>query len=285
MNYFNKDLDNIGFKLIEPCLELKPFIQSFWLVKFKRIPFSVPLKIIADGNSGFVINFSSAYIVKMKGKSSTYSDKFVYFPPSEDPAFVSAKGNVFVIGVRFNAAGVYRFFNKDISSFNNNISRIENSSDWQIDSLFSSLEKTQKVKDKIHTLELFLLDKLKHSKKRNSPWIFEFISRIREEKGNVNIQDLCEEFNVDIRHVQRRFKIELGLSAKLYSRLIRIQDSKKTLSSLIVASLTSFSYDKGFFDQSHFINEFKHFIKETPREYLHKKFLQAKEFSFKKYKK
>jgi len=186
--------------------------------------------------------------------------------------------------VRFNAAGVYRFFNKDISSFNK-ISSIENSSDWPIDSLYSGLEKTKKVKDKMKTLELFLLEKLKHSKKRNSPWIFEFIGRIKEEKGNINIQDLCEEFNIDIRHVQRRFKIELGLSPKLYSRLIRIQDSKKTLSSLLVNSLTSFSYDKGFFDQSHFINEFKHFMKETPKEYLHKKFLQAKKFSFKKYKK
>lgn len=284
MNYFNKDLHDIGFKLIKPCDELKPYIQSFWIAKFKKLPFSLPLKIIADGNSGFVINFSSEYTIKINEKEYTCSDKFTYFPPSKHYALAKVKGDADVIGVRFNAAGVYKFFDKNISSFQEDMYPITNTQNWQIDKLYTQLKEQNKIESKIHIIELFLLNKLKISKKENSPWIFDFVNEIKKEKGNVNIEELCQNFKLNYRQVQRRFKMELGLSAKLYARIVRVQDTKKTLSSLIVNSLTKLSYDKGYFDQSHFINEFKNFIKETPKEYLNKKLTMAKKFSFKKYK-
>ncbi|RXK12761.1 hypothetical protein CP965_09305 [Halarcobacter mediterraneus] len=284
MNYFNEELNNIGFKLIEPCKELKPFLQSFWIVKFKKIPSFLPLKIVSDGNSGFIINFSSEFTLTIEDKTEICKEKFLYFPPSKNPAFVKAKKDIDIIGVRFNAAGVYRFFDKDISGFDKNIHIIENSSSWQIDNLYKQLFKEKKLKNKISILESFLLNKLNNSKQQNSPWIFDFINEIKFNKGNINLEELCEEFSLSLRHVQRRFKKEVGLSPKVYCRIIRIQDTKKTLSSLMINSFTSISYDKGFFDQSHFINEFKTFMKETPKQYFQKKLEMAKKFSFKKYK-
>lgn len=283
MNYFNEDLSKIDFNLIEPSFELKPYLQSFWTVKFDKFPFDFPLRILSDGNSGLVISFASNFSLEINNKKSICKDKITFFPPSKYSSFVKSDSNIDVIGIRFNSASVYRFFEKDISSFSDISYLIKNDSKWQVDSLYQKLIQNLTIKEKINIIELFLLDIIKTSKKANSYWIFDFINKIHEKKGNINIEDLCEEFNLNSRHVQRRFKIEVGLSVKAYARIIRIQDSKDTISSLNIESLTSLSYEKGFFDQSHFINEFKYFMEETPSEYLKKKQKMAKKYSYKKY--
>jgi AraC-like DNA-binding protein len=283
MNYFNEDLSKIGFNLIEPSSELKPYIQSFWVVKFEKFPLDFPLRILADGNSGLVINFASNFSLEINSNKSICKDKITFFPPSKYSAFVKADSSIDVIGIRFNSASIYRFLEKDISSFSDISYLIKNDSKWRVDSLYQKLIQNLTIKEKINIIELFLLDIIKTSKKNNSYWIFDFINKIHEKKGNINIEDLCEEFNLNSRHVQRRFKIEVGLSVKAYARIIRIQDSKSTLSSLNIESLTSLSYEKGFFDQSHFINEFKYFMEETPSEYLKKKQKMAEKYFYKKY--
>ena len=35
MSYFNKDLEDIGFKLYEPCEELEAYIYNYWSIKNK----------------------------------------------------------------------------------------------------------------------------------------------------------------------------------------------------------------------------------------------------------
>ena len=283
MNYFNENLSKIGFNLIEPSNELKPYVQAFWTVKFEKFPFDFPLRILADGNSGLVINFASNFSLEINNKNNICNDKFTFSPPSKYSAFVKANGNIDIIGIRFNSAAVYRFFEKDISSFSDISYSLNNNSKWQVDSLYQKLLQNFTIKEKINIIELFLLNIIKTSTKNNSYWIFDFINKIHENKGNVIIEELCKEFELNFRHVQRRFKIEVGLSAKTYAKIIRIQETKNTLSSLNVESLTSLSYEKGFFDQSHFINEFKYFMGETPREYLKKKQEMAEKYFYKKY--
>lgn len=285
MNYFNKELNDIGFKLIEPCEELKPFLQSFWIVKFKRLASLLPLKIVPDGNSGFIINFSSEFTLKIKNNTTICKDKYIYFPPTKDTAFVKAKKDICIIGVRFNTAGAYKFFDNDISSFSENVYILKNNSNWQLDNLYIKLLKINKLEDRISIIETFLLNKLKKSKKENAPWIFEFINEIKKNKGNIQIEDLYKKFSLNPRNIQRRFKKEVGLAPKTYARIIRVQDTKRTLSSLVIKSLTSLSYEKGFFDQAHFIKDFKQFLKETPKEYFDKKLEKAKQLKFKQYKK
>ena len=189
------------------------------------------------------------------------------------------------IGIRFKAGGAYRFFNEDISSFKDIVVEMQNSTVLKIDALYEKLISTNDVENKISIIENFLIKKIQSSSKNNSVWIFDFINYILKNKGYVNIEALCKEFDISPRLCARRFNQEVGLSAKLFARLARIVNTKETLSSLKVDSLTSVAYDNGFFDQAHFSNEFKAFMSETPKEYFSKKYNMAKQLNFKKYSK
>ena len=63
-----------------------------------------------------------------------------------------------------------------------------------------------------------------------------------------------------------------------------MRNVRDSLSSLEVENLTSTGYNNGFFDQSHFIKEFKSFMNETPKSYYQNKLSMAKILKFRKFK-
>jgi AraC-like DNA-binding protein len=68
------------------------------------------------------------------------------------------------------------------------------------------------------------------------------------------------------RYLQRLFLQYTGVTPKLYHKINRFQLSLKLVAKKD-SSLTSIAYDCGYFDQSHFIREFKSFTGVTPSAY------------------
>lgn len=284
MGYFNKDLEDIGFSSIEASDALKPYIYNYWIIKKQSLEKPITNKILSDGNSGFIINFSNPYSIKINDKTMQCNNNFMFTRQTEHPVYITFENKLDAIGIRFNSAGVYTFFNTDIYKFRDNVFGLNNSHFLELDTLYEKLKLTISIKDKITYLEHFLLKIIRNNKIKNSVWIFDFVQSIVLKKGNVNIRELCYKFNISERNCERKFKKEIGLTPKEYSRIIRIQHTKDLISSLNTKSLVSISYENGFFDQSHFIREFKFFMNETPKGYFVKKQNMAKLCNYKKYK-
>ena len=283
MSYFNKDLDEIAFRVIKPCKDLESYIYNYWIIRNKDLKKTISQKVLSDGNSGIVIDFTSSFVTKINNTSFASIDVFSYCGPSKYPLYMTYKNNIDSIGIRFKAAGAYKFFNEDISKYKDIVVLMENSKDFKINDLYKNLINTKDTLKKISHIESFLLDKINKSSKTNSSWIFEFIDFILKHNGDVNIDEMCKDFNLSSRLCARKFKEEVGLSAKLYARLIRVKHTKDVLASLEVESLTSLAYDNGYFDQAHFTNDFKSFMKETPKNYFLNKKKLAKEQNYKKF--
>ncbi|MEL7422020.1 MAG: helix-turn-helix domain-containing protein, partial [Bacteroidota bacterium] len=73
--------------------------------------------------------------------------------------------------------------------------------------------------------------------------------------------------DLQTRRLQQRFKHEIGISPKTFQRTIRIN---QVIERLVAgpAKLTDLAYQAGYFDQSHFIRDFRHFTGLTPRTFL-----------------
>lgn len=86
--------------------------------------------------------------------------------------------------------------------------------------------------------------------------------------GNVSINDMGEYTGYTKRYIQKRFIQHYGISPKLYGMLKRYQ---KTLSMLMEKRLTSsyIAMENGYYDQAHFIKDFKRFTDISPESYLH----------------
>lgn len=90
------------------------------------------------------------------------------------------------------------------------------------------------------------------------------IEKVNEGRGAINISELIEQMGYSHCYTERLFKKEIGFSIKKYSNIIRIQKSIDYINQNNKEDV----YQKlGFYDQSHFINEFKKITSMTPKHY------------------
>ena len=85
----------------------------------------------------------------------------------------------------------------------------------------------------------------------------------------ISLPTVQNELNITERSLERYFKQYVGISPKLYARINRFQTALETLRKSNFDSLTDIAYQNNYFDQSHFIRDFKEFAGTTPKHFLH----------------
>ncbi|AOP32480.1 hypothetical protein A0128_00445 [Leptospira tipperaryensis] len=102
--------------------------------------------------------------------------------------------------------------------------------------------------------------------KESNPYIKHVLSKMKAADGKVSISSLCKELGISQSKMERDFKTYIGLSPKEYSDLIRF---RKSLSIKEYSkNLTDLAYVSGYYDQAHFIREFKKRTGKTPKQWF-----------------
>ena len=73
-----------------------------------------------------------------------------------------------------------------------------------------------------------------------------------------------QQWLVSVRNFERKCKERLGMPAKMYARISRFHKAYKMLERGPLISWTDLTYEAGYYDQSHFIKDFKEFARLTP---------------------
>ena len=138
---------------------------------------------------------------------------------------------------------------------------------------FFDIEKTilpLKLKDaksheeRVLVLSNYFFDKIQ---KKHVDFFSDFIL---SKKGIHDANDftvLLKEFKISERQFQRKFKTEVGITYKNFSRLSRFEKALDLISNDKEANFTQIAYDLGFADQSHLIKNFNEFAGCTPLEF------------------
>ncbi|MCI1754330.1 MAG: helix-turn-helix domain-containing protein [Flavobacteriales bacterium] len=80
--------------------------------------------------------------------------------------------------------------------------------------------------------------------------------------------DMVKQSGLARRQFERRFRSTTGFSPALFLRILRFQRCFRMLENGTVGSLTELALEAGYFDQSHFIRDFKRFSGMNPRSYF-----------------
>ena len=89
---------------------------------------------------------------------------------------------------------------------------------------------------------------------------------IRKSKGNIRIKELTEQLHISQSPLEKRFRQAVGASPKKFASLVRLKYVIQLYSS--ANSLTELGYEAGFYDQAHFIKEFKTLTGDTPEKFF-----------------
>ena len=99
------------------------------------------------------------------------------------------------------------------------------------------------------------------------PGVFRAIRHIIGERGALDVEALAERHCLSRRQFERQFREASGLSPRLFARIIRFQEAVRHFGNRDL-SLTQLAYQCGYYDQSHFIHDFKAFSGHHPRAFF-----------------
>ena len=115
-------------------------------------------------------------------------------------------------------------------------------------------------------MESWLLEKLTLPM-RHHPAVHFALTQLLSQK-NQKMSDLADKVNLSQRRFIQVFKNQVGLSPKLFSRVMRFQEMIKAIGQKNDIDWLDVALSVGYFDQAHFIHDFKEFSGFTPTEFL-----------------
>lgn len=122
-------------------------------------------------------------------------------------------------------------------------------------------------KQRIKIVEQFLVSQLKDI--QADKLIVEAVKLIFKSKGTIRVKELNEKLFISQSPFEKRFRKVVGTTPKKFTSIIRFNAVLDNLNE--TKSLTEICYENNFFDQAHFIKNFKHFTGQTPENF--KRFL------------
>ena len=178
---------------------------------------------------------------------------------------VNAPKKMHCIGIRFHVGGMKRLFNISPAELTDN--------DYELDLLISrslagnireKLAECETTVERFNLLARLIIKKIIRSGKESTS---ENIVKEILAKPFLPVRSLEKETCYSRQYLHRIFKSSTGISIKKYQQLSRVSSVLKSLNSK-GGNLTDLAYSNGYFDQSHFINDFKQLTGYSPASYL-----------------
>jgi AraC-like DNA-binding protein len=257
------------FSPIQPQEPLRPYIMAFWLFESTvGIPLADRGIIVPNGSARIVLPYKNSLTVMANHTPVTSKEQDLLLAGIWDvPTTISSSARATgTIGIDLSPKGLYHFFNLNMLEITNRIFTFEELfGGWgaRIQSLLGNLETTP---EKIAWLENVLLDLLKQNTKDYS-LIDYAIDRIVQSERMVGTQALETQTGYTKRYLDLFFKEHVGISPKRLATILRFHKFYKLWAQ--TPSPTFFKEDvyASYYDQSHFIHEFKRFTGYPPQKY------------------
>ncbi len=250
-------------------LEIKSFtpdrftnlIERIWVINAANTEFDLFIPPTPFPNIIFSLNKHSVWY-NNKAHSTPVAQDIIYSPTQ-----FKIEKNSAIVGIRFYSYGWYPFSGMDkttpIDSFNFILSKEDGLN--KLEGFYNN-----RNLERICQTILGYLEQIYSLKKEEEIRIIEKLTNeIKLNNHGFSITQFCEEEDINYITFYRLFKKIIGVSPKKYERLIKFC---KSLDKILrdQADLTDVGFSVGYFDQPHFVKEFKYFMQMTPTEYINR---------------
>ena len=241
----------VTYSELQPAMNLRSHIYCYWELRTRQVlTDSFYYRVVADGCIDVFFDISNEEAPYIMGLSSRYTS--------------FETGNEFhYIGIRFLPVALPFICGFDAALVTN---RCELLSDV-LPGIAKELKPLLAGKKNIRTYKV-VLDQYWSTLIENCPStidmrLMDALKKIIDTNGNVQLgKDLyC---GLSDRQLRRLFHQYIGESPKLFSKIIRFQNLLRAKPSVASLKRHKLFFDAGYYDQAHFIKEFKLFYGDTP---------------------
>lgn len=244
-----------------PAEILKPFIKAFMFIESE-----------SETNNFVLPDTAMVWAIRYKGSVSVEENgNIIYLPATvfsgirKSPRLIKYSKDAANLLVIFNEGGTIAFsrtpahelFGLTVSAESLFHSAIQNE-------IVERVAEANTNKERVDIIEAFLLRKLTNSKP--DILVHNAVQLIKHQTGIIRIKDLASSLHISQDAFEKRFRTLIGATPKQYASIIRLRSLITKYHS--VSSLTEASYEAGYFDQSHFIKDFRLFTGQAPKDFF-----------------
>ncbi len=256
----------MNYQTYEPHTDLSYFVKCYWTLEAEQSSASEKQRIVPDGCMEMIFHYGDLYKQYLNNHSCVVQPRCFVFGQITTPLDIEPTGTTGIFAVRFHPDGFLPFAKRPLKEMENKAVAISELFGENGDALSNCIVKSISVKERIHIIETFLLHHLQ-SQQAFDQLARASIEALLQSKGQVNVEVLAEQLNVNRRQLERRFSSLIGMSPKQLSKIIRLQSAFQLMTQKQYTSLTALAYETGYFDQAHFIKDFKEFTGVSPKDF------------------
>ncbi len=253
----------------QPTGSLAQYIDQFWWYD-QYVPSHTKERILPTGAVELVMHLRDDHMRIYAGDDTESceetSHSLIQGPYSRNYC-IDAADQSSIIGVHFKAGGAFPFFKIPMQRLHN--------MHVALDALWGNAATAlrEQVLSAMTPAGVFarLEDALRQQLTRGRilhPSVPFALQRIHTAPKPLSIANLAEQMGVSHRHFIHLFEESVGMPPKRYARIVRLQQSLHRIHQASALDWSAIALDCGYYDQAHFIHDFREFTSMSPTVYM-----------------
>lgn len=261
------------FEVHIPSFPLGQFIESF-IYYHDYNPAHNLERFLPDGNVNIVIDLTDypKYIYDNTTLKEIQTCRHVWFSGIRNRYITIASGRqaeMFVIN--FHKGKSYPFVQMPLHEMTDCVVDGDLVLPGEIMEIREKILEAPSIQQKFMVVEKFLASRFKDRLIVN-PFIDFAVNKIVQLPSRLSIAQVSEKVGYSQKHLIKLFKDHVGMTPKGFLKIIRFQKAIMEIAADKKPSWTGIAFESGYYDQAHFINDFREFSGFTPAAYLQKQY-------------
>lgn len=256
----------MNYQTFPPDSTLRAFVKCYWTLESPAEENLQRQRIVPDGCMEMIFHYGDLYKQYLDNDESLIQPRSFVMGQLTKPLEIEPTGETGVFSVRFHPDGFLPFANMPIRDMENTAVPLERLFEKDGREIEQKIVKANSTSERIARIETFLLGLLTDAETVDRI-VKSTVETILTANGQLHIGQITKQLNVNRRQLQRKFLSAIGLSPKQLSKTVRLQAALKMLLTGKNISFTVLAYEGEYYDQAHFIKDFREFTGLTPREF------------------
>lgn len=250
-----------------PGKPLSNLVKYMWYQEGYN-PSSSVERVLPNGSSRIIINLGEnrfRHFDSNLDKTFEYDD-LILAGVHTRPVFLDSFTRRATINVVLKEGAIPALFRIPAIEFRNRVVSLYDLSTENVSDLKEQLLACSQAKEKILTVESYLC-RLLDSCRYPCPAVDVAVDRIHQTHGRIDISEIVEQTGYTRRWFIKLFRDTVGTTPKQFAKVYRFQHALDLLRKEAAPNFADIALQCGYYDQSHFVHDFKDFGGISPLDY------------------
>ncbi|NSL85702.1 AraC family transcriptional regulator [Chitinophaga sp. Mgbs1] len=256
----------MNYQIFEPHSDLAALVACYWTLESPKEKTPEKNTIVPDGTMKMIFHYGDLYKRYTENGDSTLLPRCFVIGQLTGPLEVEPTGETGTFFVRFHPYGFLPFTTIPLKEMENTAVPLDKLFGKSGTAIAQKILAAASSAERIKLIETFLLKRLAHTQTIDHI-VKSTVDTILTANGQLSVDELSRQTHLNRRQLVRKFSSAIGLSPKQLSKTIRLQATLKMLLHNKPGSLIALAYEGEYYDQAHFIKDFREFTGLTPKEF------------------